>query len=420
MYSDAYPRMSDSPPADVHHHNTTSFQGIPDPSVVGSAPDTPPISSQPELAGSNILSITTSQLQALHTVGGSYQPTPVSDAPGLFERTAGTHFDPLPNLPLSVALQMVAPYNPTPTQDPQHDNERSVEHDREATDEGPSPFEGTAPDGTPLERRDIYAALLNHLPFPSRLPLEGSSIEDHYVPDKEDALEHTKITDELLAEILEDRLGYSGYILESDVRCRKDVNIQLDGLVISDYVHALVAALDCGMESRNIREIPYRALSQVEWFRVANALLAAIARGIIRSKEFTKAKNLSSELIPDNLPRGPGVDMPLTTGALLQALAEQIAGEIDIRNDRSTGEQIIAYFDWAKESAMKGAAKLAEHEAKVPMPPPKPKRFLEEGSRDGAERGLPRRLPSLPRRPGSHGAVCSLHPEPRCHEGGET
>jgi hypothetical protein len=184
------------------------------------------------------------------------------------------------------------------------------------------------------------------------------------VPDKEDALEHTKITDELLAEILEDLLGYSGYILESDVRCRKDVNIQLDGLVISDYVHALVAALDCGMEPRNIREIPYRALSQVEWFRVANALLAAIARGIIRSKEFTQAKNLSTELIPDNLPRGPGVNMPLTTGALLQALAEQIAGEIDIRNDRSTGEQIVAYFDWAKESAMKGAAKLAEHEAK--------------------------------------------------------
>jgi hypothetical protein len=361
--------MTDSPPQDVHHPNTSSFQGIPDPSVVGSAPDTPPISSQPELAGSNILSITTSQLQALHTVGGSYQPTPVSDAPGLFERTADMHFNPLPSLPLSVALQMVAPYNPTPTQDPQHDNERSVEHDRDATEEGPSPFEGTAPDGTPLERRDIYAALLNHLPFPARLPLEGSSIEDHYVPDKEDALEHTKITDELLAEILEDRLGYGGYILESDVRCRKDVNIQIDGLVISDYVHALVATLDCGMEHRNVWEIPYRVLSQVEWFRVANALLAAIARGIIWSKEFTKAKNLSTELIPDNLPWGPGVDMPLTTGALLQALAEQIAGEIDIHNDRSTGEQIVAYFDWAKESAMKGAAKLAEHEAKIAHAP---------------------------------------------------
>jgi hypothetical protein len=158
---------------------------------------------------------------------------------------ADMHFNPLPSLPLLVALQMVAPYNPTPTQDPQHDNERSVVHDRADSDDGPSPFEGTAPDGTPLERRDIYAALLNHLPFPARLPLEGSSIEEHYIPDKEDALQHTKVTDELLAEILEDRLGYSGYILESDIRCRKDINIQLDGLVISDYVHALVAALDC-------------------------------------------------------------------------------------------------------------------------------------------------------------------------------
>jgi hypothetical protein len=249
---------------------------------------------------------------------------------------------------------------------------RGLLNTTEMPDEGPSPFEGTAPDGTPLERRDIYAALLNHLPFPARLPLEGSSIEDHYVPDKEDALEHTKITDELLAEILEDRLGYSGYILESDVRCRKDVNIQLDG---SGHLRLRPrsgrrSGLRHGTPQHQ-REIPYRALSQVEWFRVANALLAAIARGIIRSKEFTRAKNLSTELIPDNLPRGPGVDMPLTTGALLQALAEQIAGEIDIRNDRSTGEQIVAYFDWAKESAMKGAAKLAEHEAKSAHAPSK-------------------------------------------------
>jgi hypothetical protein len=197
------------------------------------------------------------------------------------------------------------------------------------------------------------------------------SIEDHYVPDKEDALEHTKVTDELLAEILEDCLSYSGYILESDICCRMDVNIQLDGLVISDYIHALVAALDCGMEPCNIREIPYRALSQIEWFRVANALLAAITRGIIRSKEFTRAKSLSSDLLPDQLTRGPGVDMPLTTGALLQAFAEQIAGKIDICDDRTTGEQIVAYFNWAKESAMKGAAKLAEHEAKAAHAPSK-------------------------------------------------
>jgi hypothetical protein len=92
---------------------------------------------------------------------------------------------------------------------------------------------------------------------------------------------------------------------------------------------------------------------------MANTLLAAIICSIIRSKEFSKVKLLNS----DQFSRGPGVDMLLTTGALLQALAEQLAGEIDICNDRSTGEKIVSYFDWAKELAMKGARKLAELEA---------------------------------------------------------
>jgi hypothetical protein len=232
--------------------------------VVGSAPDTPLLSSQPELAGSNILTITTSQLQALHTVGGSYQPTPVSDTPGLFERTADMHFNPLPSLPLSVALEMVAPYNTTPTQNPQPDNDRTAVHNRADTNDGASLFEGTAPDGTPLEKRDIYSALLNYLHFPARLPLDGLSKEQKYVPDKEDSLEFTRVTDEFIVEILEDHLGYSGYVLQSDICCHADVNIPLDGLDLSDYIHALVATLDCGMERRHASEIPYRALSQVE------------------------------------------------------------------------------------------------------------------------------------------------------------
>jgi hypothetical protein len=77
------------------------------------------------------------------------------------------HFKPLPSLPLSVALEMVAPYNPTPTQDPQPDNDRTMVHNRADTSNRASPFEGTAPDSTPLEKRDIYSALLNYLPFPT-------------------------------------------------------------------------------------------------------------------------------------------------------------------------------------------------------------------------------------------------------------
>jgi 2-keto-4-pentenoate hydratase len=56
-------------------------------------------------------------------------------------------------------------------------------------------------------------------------------------------------------------------------------------------------------------------------------------------------------------------------GAYLQALAEQLAGEIDVRNDQSTGEQIISYLDWAKEQAMGTARKLAELEARADAAP---------------------------------------------------
>jgi ribosome recycling factor len=80
-------------------------------------------------------------------------------------------------------------------------------------------------------------------------------------------------------------------------------------------------------------------------------------------------KLTNSEVLPDPCLLGKGVDMPLTLGAYLQALAEQLAGEIDIRNDRSTGEQIISYFDWAKEQAMGMTRKLAELEARTDVAP---------------------------------------------------
>ena len=41
--------------------------------------------------------------------------------------------------------------------------------------------------------------------------------------------------------------------------------------------------------------------------------------------------------------------MPLTLGAMLQAIMEQLVGEINICNDHSTGEQIVSYYDWVKD-----------------------------------------------------------------------
>jgi hypothetical protein len=115
--------------------------------------------------------------------------------------------------------------------------------------------------------------------------------------------------------------------------------------------------------------LPYAALPQRDWFRLSNVLIAAIICGSIRTRGFSQMKLTNSEVLPDPCVLGKGVDMPLTLGAYLQALAEQLAGEIDICNDRSTGEQITSYFDWAKEQAMETMKKLAELEARADVAP---------------------------------------------------
>jgi hypothetical protein len=251
MFSDAYPRMSGSQPPDIHYPNTSSFQGIPDPSVVGSEPDTPPISSQPELEGLNLLTISTSQLQALHTGGGSYNPTPVSDAPGLFERTTGGGTTALPPLPLDVALAMVAPYEPTPLATNTSDTDRHAKTEQETGE--PRAFPITQPSGnlTQQEVKDIYSIMRAHLPAPPVLPSILCPVEDRLTPDPGPTKEARLITQELLTELLDNRLGYAGYCLASDLEGRSDLNIPFDGLEMSEQAHALICALDAGMEHGN-------------------------------------------------------------------------------------------------------------------------------------------------------------------------
>jgi hypothetical protein len=208
-----------------------------------------------------------------------------------------------------------------------------------------------------------------HLPVPPTLPSVFCAEEDRLTPRPGPTKEARLVTQELLIELLNSRLGYAGYCLASDLEGRTDLNIPFDTLELMDHAHALICALDAGMEHGHDNAAPYAALPQRDWFRLANALIAVIIHGSIRTRGFSQMKLINSDVLPDNCLLGPGVDMPITTGAYLQALAEQLAGEIDIRNDRSTGEQIVTYFDWAKEQAMVTARKPVELEARADAAP---------------------------------------------------
>jgi hypothetical protein len=71
---------------------------------------------------------------------------------------------------------------------------------------------------------------------------------DRLTPDPGPTKEVRLVTQELLTELLNNRLGYSGYCLASDLEGRNDLNIPFDALELTEHVHALVCTLDAGME----------------------------------------------------------------------------------------------------------------------------------------------------------------------------
>ena len=114
-----------------------------------------------------------------------------------------------------------------------------------------------------------------------QLPHEAIPADDRNEPTTEAANEARAISTELLQEILETRLGYASYFLTDDLGGHPDLNIPFDGVQLTEYAHALIVAIDTGIQEGRGVTSPYCALPAVEWFRLANALLAAIVRGVI-------------------------------------------------------------------------------------------------------------------------------------------
>lgn len=282
MYSDAYPCITGNQPPDRHYGTTPevshsmSFQGIPE-------TQSPPLSSQPALAGHNIQTISNSQIEQLHTLGGSYIPsllTPMgSDAPGLFERSAvNTPHHSL--IPLEMTVELIHPYQPTPSEEPE---QCELEVGRLPTDD-PSPLAHNTMPPPPLSLRakgirSFYEAMVNALPNPPELPtmqLEGGFDLSH-----EDVAESTCITHELIQECVDMWLGYSLYTLTSNISACADLNIPCDGIELMDAAHILVTVLDTGIqEGCNVTSV-YHALPCRDWFCLVNALIAAITCSII-------------------------------------------------------------------------------------------------------------------------------------------
>ena len=94
----------------------------------------------------------------------------------------------------------------------------------------------------------IYDAMIAHLPHNTQLPHEAIPADDCNEPTTEAANEAQAISLELLQEILETCLGYASYFLMDDLGGCPDLNIPFDGVQLTEYAHALIVAIDAGVQ----------------------------------------------------------------------------------------------------------------------------------------------------------------------------
>jgi hypothetical protein len=126
------------------------------------------------------------------------------------------------------------------------------------------------------------------------------------------------------------RLGFAHYYIDSPITLVDDPSVPVDSVFLRKMAD-IVGAVLCGGPSDTTEsdEDIYASLLPGEWFRLATFMTAAIARGCIRSKNLAKKGAFPVEPCKDTFITDPAVTVPATQAKLLQALAVQVAEELN-------------------------------------------------------------------------------------------
>jgi hypothetical protein len=125
------------------------------------------------------------------------------------------------------------------------------------------------------------------------------------------------------------RLGFAHYYLRDPISTIVDPSVPVE----SDYLHKMadiVGAVLCGgpcSTSKSSDDV-YGSLLPGDWFRLATFMVAAIARGCIRSPDLAKKGAFDVELCKDDFICNNSIEIPKTQAELLQVLAAQVMEEL--------------------------------------------------------------------------------------------
>jgi hypothetical protein len=125
------------------------------------------------------------------------------------------------------------------------------------------------------------------------------------------------------------RMGFSHYFLRDLINLVEDPSILVESVYLrkmADIVGAVLCGGPCA--TTESEEDVYASLLLGDWFRLATFMMAAIARGCIRSTNLAKKGAFDIYLCKDDFIFDSSITTPTSQAVLLQALAAQISEEL--------------------------------------------------------------------------------------------
>jgi hypothetical protein len=125
------------------------------------------------------------------------------------------------------------------------------------------------------------------------------------------------------------RMGFAHYFLRDKLALVEDPSVPIE----SEYLRKMadiVGAVLCGgpCDTSESEEDVYSSILPGDWFRLATFMMAAIARGCVRTNGLAKKGAFAMEPCKDDFVTDPSITIPATQATLLQALAAQVAEEL--------------------------------------------------------------------------------------------
>lgn len=137
-------------------------------------------------------------------------------------------------------------------------------------------------------------------------------------------------SEECMADILENRLGYANYVLQEPLSVHSATDINVDLAVLRQAADIVISLLSVGPLDSGGNETDFlRCLSPSSWFRLATATLAGITRSAVRTSMLWACGDFPFQPCLDSLCLPPGAFEPATQSDAIRLLLSQLTQEFD-------------------------------------------------------------------------------------------